>query len=166
VRFLYVLAGCLLAAHLSAQQPQALPEGLILYTPDSVQVKSQDMVTKGHLTMLVVWNSMMRPAFNELDSLHKVYPAWHEKYGVELVTVCWEYPHAYPQNLRKFLAKRQWPYPVYVDTDKKFITAMGVNNFPTTFFFNRTGKMVHRSQGFDGTYIQKYEEKLAELSIE
>jgi hypothetical protein len=148
----------------SAQNKTVFPETAQLLTVDSVSVKANDILKSGKPTMLVLWNSMMRPAIAELDSLHKVYPLWKEQYGVEIIALAWEYPKA-PGNLKKFLAKRsQWTFAMYRDPLTDFGGALGATSMPVTYFIDKEGKMVHKMTGFDAAEIAKYEEKLKELT--
>lgn len=139
------------------------PPNATLLTLDSVVVNANDIIQPGQLTMVVMWNSMMRPAIKQLDSLHEVYTEWQEKYGVEIIAVTWEYPGK-PENLGRFLAKRNWRYTIYRDPLTNFGGASGVRSLPHTYFFDKQGNIVHETSGYDAPEMAKYEEKLRELS--
>lgn len=155
----------LLAAHTaSAQTAKAFPETAMVLNLDSFFVKANDLLKPGKPTMLVIWNSMMRPAIAELDSLHKVYPAWQEKYGVEIIALAWEYPKR-PENFKKFLGRRSdWKFTIYRDPEANFGGFMRATSLPATYFYDKEGKMVQKMVGFEPAEILKYEEKLKELT--
>ena len=147
-----------------AQNKKPFPETAIVLNLDSVAINANDIIKPGKVTMMVIWNSMMRPAIAELDSLHKIYPLWKEKYGVEIVALAWEYPK-FPENLKKFLAKRSaWNFTVYRDPEKNFGGSIRVTTLPATYLFDKEGNMVFKTTGFEAAEILKYEEKLKELT--
>ena len=146
------------------QNKKLFPETAIVLNLDSVAVNANEIIKPGKVTMLVVWNSMMRPAIAELDSLHKMYPLWKEKYGLEIVALAWEYPKV-PENFKKFLAKRStWTYTIYRDPETKFGGSVRATSLPATYFFDKEGNMVLKTTGFDPAEILKYEDKLKELT--
>ena len=164
-KHLFVLALFLVQmSTMGAQNKTVFPETALLLTVDSVSVKANDIIKTGQLTMLVVWNSMMRPAIAELDSLHKVYPLWKEKYGVEIIGLASEYAK-FPGNLNKFLAKRsQWTFAIYRDPEVNFGGVLHSTSLPVTYFIDKEGKVVHKMTGFDAAEMTKYEAKLKELT--
>ncbi|MFN0213842.1 MAG: TlpA disulfide reductase family protein [Saprospiraceae bacterium] len=160
IRSLVVLLFLLPAAGVLAQKASMFTETAIVLNVDSVAVKANEIVKPGTVTMIVLWNSMMRPAIAELDSLHKVYPLWKEKYGVEIIALAWEYPKR-PENFKKFLARRSaWQFTIYRDPEINFGGALRATSMPATYFLDKEGKMVQKMTGFDAIDLPKYEEQL------
>lgn len=147
----------------TAQVGQPMPAVKVL-TLDSQAVDANTLLTPGKLTMVIIWNSMMRPAHAELDSLHLIYQEWQEKYGLEIIAIASEYPKFKNTNLKKYLAKRSYSYRIYYDESQKFMGAWHPRGLPATYFLDKNGIVQHVLLGYDPGDEVKYEEKLIELS--
>ena len=161
--FFLLCTVCLCTIGLRAQMPNPIPDVPLLKLDSVTVIQSKDIVPSGKVTMLIIWNSMMRPAFAELDSLQKRYPEWQKKYGVEMVTVASQYS---PQldNLNKFLKKRNYTFPIYRESDRKFANALRVNAMPATFFIDKKGVIVDKITGYSPGDEVKIEAKINELA--
>lgn len=143
---------------------KTLPEVEVFTLVDSQAVKANTLHTSGKPTMVIVWNSMMKPAKAELDSLHKVYPIWQEKYGFEVIAIASEYPKFKNTNLKKFLPNRSYTYRIYYDATMRFTSATASHSMPTSFFLDKQGVIRAKMVGFEPSDLAKYEAQLMELS--
>lgn len=143
---------------------QKMPDVEVFTVLDSQAVKSSTLHTTGRPTMVIFWNSMMKPAIAELDSLHKVYPDWQKKYDLEVVAIASEYPKFKNTNLKKFLLKRNYTYRIYYDANLRLAGSMSATSaMPATYFLDKKGVVQAKMLGFEATDLAKYEEKLMEL---
>lgn len=154
-----------LTVHAQQMVGKKLPDVEVFTLVDSQAVKASALHTAGKPTMLIFWNSMMKPAKAELDSLQKVYPQWQKTYGLEVIAVASEYPKFKNTNLKKFLPNRSYTYRIYYDANLRLAGAMSATSaMPATYFLDKQGVVQSSMVGFDPADLAKFEEKLKELA--
>jgi cytochrome c biogenesis protein CcmG/thiol:disulfide interchange protein DsbE len=98
---------------------------------------------KGHPVVVNKWASWCRPCVAEFPIFQRLSTRLGKKIAFLGLNSANNRGDA-----KRFLAAHPTPYPSYVDENGKIARANGAGeNFPTTVFYDRTGKLVFAHQG-------------------
>jgi thiol:disulfide interchange protein DsbD len=102
--------------------------------------------TAGKVVVLDFWATYCEPCVREIPGLNKLYRELSPR-GVAIVGVDIDQEDA--ELVKPFLAKHPMDYPVALGTPS-LGTRYGVEGFPATLIFDRSGKLVKRFAQFTG----------------
>jgi len=66
------------------------------------------------------------------------------------------------KQVRPYINKRKYKFPVSVDPRSKLAKKLGVNVYPTLFIIGKDGSIIHKSSGYEEGTENEYLEKLLE----
>jgi thiol-disulfide isomerase/thioredoxin len=120
----------------------------------------------GKVLIVDIWGTWCRPCLKELPHLISLYQKYHDR-GVEIVGLNSEGDDENVEETRKlvreFIEKRGLPYPCALLTDKISEQVPDLDSLPTTLFFDRSGKLRLRADGYhDLLNLEVIVEKLLE----
>ena len=92
---------------------------------------------RGKVVLLDFWATWCPPCLAMLPTLHELYAEWQPR-GAEFVGIDSDGPMVAPDELRGFLSRRPFPYPVVVD-DKEVGGLYGVFSIPHLVVIGRDG---------------------------
>ena len=81
--------------------------------------------------------------------------------GLQVLTVNTNKPNILNQ-VRPYINKRKYKFPVSVDPRSKLAKQFGVLGFPTLFLIDKNGNIIHKSSGYEDGQEEVYLEKLVE----
>lgn len=98
---------------------------------------------KGKFVLLNFWATWCAPCLKEMPDLENV----HQSLGPEKLSVVAVAMGEEAERVRKFLLKRPYSFPVYVDTDMSITRLYGVRNIPITYLIDSQGVIIGRALG-------------------
>ncbi len=127
-------------------QPQpsvAFPFQVTLFTPDSTDIQSDAVLSKGKVTVLAFWLSTCLPCRIELAAYTAKYAEWQSRADFQLVAISIDFPQRFPQMARAARTSG-WAFPAYWDAAQAFknILPGGLNGLPQVFLFDKNGQLV------------------------
>ena len=90
-----------------------------------------------------------------LDQLNESF----ENAGLQVLTVNANKPNILNQ-VRPYINKRKYKFPVSVDPRSKLAKKFGVKGYPTFFLVDKNGEIIHRSAGYEDGLEDIYLEEL------
>lgn len=94
----------------------------------------------GQVVLLDFWATWCPPCLAMMPMLHELYRDWHPR-GAEFVGIDSDGPMSTRDDVRAFLARNPFPYPVVVD-DRNVGGAYGVSSIPHLVIIGRDGRIV------------------------
>ncbi len=148
MRYLLGLAVVFLSCSflLAQAQPQpaaAFPFQVRLFTPDSVAVQSDAVLTKGKPTVLAFWLSTCYPCRLELAAYTAKYAEWQRQADFQIVAISIDFPERFPQ-MSNMARTANWAFPAYWDREQNFKSLLPgeLNGLPQVFLFDKNGQLV------------------------
>jgi peroxiredoxin len=119
--------------------------------------------TDQQVTVISFWATWCSPCKRELDAMVELYPAWKEKYQIELLAISTDNPRQLAK-VRPMVAAQGWPYIILTDASAALKNALNFQAIPHTIIVDKKGNIVYEHTGYlPGDELQ-LEKKLAELS--
>jgi thiol-disulfide isomerase/thioredoxin len=120
----------------------------------------------GRVLVVDFWGTWCKPCLLELPHFIALYQKYHDR-GLEFVGFNSERDDENVDEtktlVREFIEKRKLPYPCALLTDKISEQVPDLESLPTTLFFDRTGKLRLRAEGYhDLLKLEVIVEKLLE----
>lgn len=133
-------------AHLKPpMENAAYPFDLKLRTADGTEVSSAEALKyEGKPTIVSFWLTTCGPCMLEYAAIKSKYAKWQEEADFKMVAISTDFP----KNHQKFVDvvnKKEWPWEVYLDVDRKFWKVMpgGLNGLPQVFVYDKNGEIVY-----------------------
>ena len=146
-----VIMTSLIKSRMSLMQPSLLDaqDGTMLVDTDYQialkDLKGNEFVTsefKGKVVFLNFWATWCPPCVAEMPSIQALYDSYKNNNDVMFLLVSNEAA----EDVRKFIAKNGYTFPVYLQNGKLPGTFAAMN-IPTTYVVSKTGKLVIRETG-------------------
>jgi len=145
--------------------------GMLAFTTDGnrplpkVDVKTMDgrmVITStfqndGKPMVISFWATWCKPCIHELTTIADVYEDWQDETGVKLIAISVDNSRT-SGGVLPLVNGKDWDYEVYLDENKDFQRAMGVNLVPHTFVLNGKGEIVWEHTAFtEGSELELIE---------
>jgi thiol-disulfide isomerase/thioredoxin len=134
-----------------------------LNTIDEKKVEIQAYSKEGKPKLISLWATWCGPCRMELRALDAVYPAWKEKYNVEIVAASVDIPPML-DNAKEMFKKNNWKFTFLHDNDQQLMGALGIRGIPYSILVDGSGKVVSVQQGYYQGYEKELEKKIAAIS--
>jgi len=114
-------------------------------------------------TVVLFWLTTCKPCARELAAIQQNFDSWQKMVPFHLVALSEDHADAY-QTFVNRVKKENWPFPSYMDIERKFQDLLpgNLNGLPQTFIFDREGKMTWKKRGFlpgdEALYLEKIKE--------
>jgi cytochrome c biogenesis protein CcmG/thiol:disulfide interchange protein DsbE len=141
---------------LSLSQNRTLPS-VEVKTLDGGNINIQEIENNGNPIVISFWFMQCKPCLKELNAIAEVYEEWQDETGVKLVAISIDNARS-SNKVKPFVNANDWDYEVYLDPNKDFSRAMGVQTAPHTFLLNGKNEIVWQHKG----YIDGDEDELLE----
>jgi thiol-disulfide isomerase/thioredoxin len=105
------------------------------------------------------WCSPCRKSFPWMNEMQEKY----SKMGFKIISVNLDEDH---ESATKFLSDVPANFPVVFDPEFHLAKKFNVKGMPSSYFINRTGKLVISHVGFKKSEIEKYENQIKKLLSE
>ena len=141
---------------MSFAQNRTLPS-VEVKTLDGENINIQEIENNGNPIVISFWFMQCKPCLKELNAIAEVYEEWQDETGVKLVAISIDNARS-SNKVKPFVNANDWDYEVYLDPNKDFSRAMGVQTAPHTFLLNGKNEIVWQHKG----YIDGDEDELLE----
>ena len=141
---------------MSFAQNRTLPS-VEVKTLDGGNINIQEIENSGNPIVISFWFMQCKPCLKELNAIAEVYEEWQDETGVKLVAISIDNARS-SNKVKPFVNANDWDYEVYLDPNKDFSRAMGVQTAPHTFLLNGKNEIVWQHKG----YIDGDEDELLE----
>lgn len=127
---------------------------------ETVSVAS--LLPKDKPVILSFWDTACKPCLQEMSAISDCYFDWKDEFDFEVVAVSTDDSRNSSKAVP--LAKgRGWPFVIALDKNGDFKRAMNVQNNPTMFILDKTGKVVYTHIGYTPGDEQAVYETLKKL---
>jgi thiol-disulfide isomerase/thioredoxin len=120
---------------------------------------------KGKVVFLNFWASWCAPCIAEMPGIQDIYEDYKDLNDIAFVMITLDRE---PEKAAKFIAKKDYSFPVYKPDMTEGIPAMyNAPSIPTTFVLNKNGRVDTKKVGmanYDSKKFRKYLDKLLEES--
>ena len=142
-----------LAARLE-QQEEIKPFELAKLEGDVVS--KNDLI--GKVVAINVWSTTCGPCLLEMPDLQALYEKYRDDPEVLLLTIT---DDANPEDAREWIKERNYTLPVLVDDG--FLDRMNVRAYPTTWFIDRSGRIVYEKIGWSKYLVEEFSWRIEDL---
>jgi thiol-disulfide isomerase/thioredoxin len=139
------LANLLIKSGFQVPSKAVLPEDFTLTALDGSRKSLSSF--KGKVVVLSFWATWCGPCKLELPSMQALYQKMKSK-GLEIVAVDLAEEK---QLVARFVKSNGLSFPILLDADVSVGTAWGASSIPTNYLLDRSGRVIARVIGFDGT---------------
>jgi peroxiredoxin len=125
------------------------PYDVELMDADGKIISSKDLLETGKPTAVMFWLTTCGPCLRKFQAIHSKYPRWKEEADFNMVAISIDWPKNHEQFV-KMTKKKNWPWPVYLDTQRDFKKLMpgNLNGLPQEFLFDKEGNIVHHKKKY------------------
>ena len=142
---------------LSLSQNRTLPS-VEVKTLDGSNFNIKDLKNNGRPIVISFWFIQCKPCIKELNAIAEVYEDWQDETGVKFVAISIDDTRS-SRKVKPFVNANDWDYEVYLDANKDFARAMGVNAAPHTFLLNGKNEIVWDHKSYkDGDEDELFEQ--------
>ena len=126
-------------------------------TLDGRVVSTSTFENDGKPIIISFWATWCKPCIHELTTIADVYEDWQDETGVKLIAISVDNSRT-SGGVLPMINGKDWDYEVYLDENKDFQRAMGVNLVPHTFILNGKGEIVWEHTAFtEGSELEMIE---------
>lgn len=163
--FVFLTAVTMLCAGCGKGYPGRLPD-IQLSDKNGMPVSTSELTDSiGHPLMLSFYATWCDPCTKELDEFKPMLKRWKKEYGLDVYIVSIDrYPAQVPVVIETVQNKGWTDFGLLFDTDSRLMTALDVETIPTVFFIDGSGRIVHRTVGYDKDSVANAEEVLKKIS--
>lgn len=131
---------------LSLTAQSTLPD-VTVKTLDGQNIKIDDAVKKGKITVLNFWATWCNPCKKELDTMKDMYAEWSEKYDVEFIAVSIDNSGTL-RKVKPMVGQKGWEYTIYTDEKGDLMRALNFQTIPQTFLLDKNKNIVYSHNGY------------------
>ncbi len=126
-------------------------------TLDGRVVSTSTFENDGKPIVISFWATWCKPCIHELTTISDVYEDWQDETGVKIIAISVDNSRT-SGGVLPLVNGKDWDYEVYLDENKDFQRAMGVNLVPHTFILNGKGEIVWEHTAFtEGSELEMIE---------
>ena len=126
-------------------------------TLDGRMINTSTFENDGKPMIISFWATWCKPCIHELTTISDVYEDWQDETGVKLIAISVDNSRT-SGGVLPLVNGKDWDYEVYLDENKDFQRAMGVNLVPHTFILNGKGEIVWEHTAFtEGSELEMIE---------
>lgn len=129
---------------------------------DGQEINIKEYTQDGKPKIISLWATWCGPCRTELKALHKVYPAWRDKYGVEIVAVTVDRGRMLARAKSMF-ETNGWDYTFLHDNQEELMSALGIRGIPYSILVDGDGNIKSTQTGYFPGYEKELEAKLKAL---
>jgi len=122
MKYIFLLVNLVIHIQLFAQSDPELP-AIDLLTLDGDSINTSSFYIKDSLIIISCWATWCKPCIKELNELSLKYDNWRDSNDVVLYAVSIDNDKK-RDKVRSFVNKRNWPFQVLLDENKKLISAL------------------------------------------
>lgn len=135
----------------------------VVNTLDNKPVDIATMLSKdGRPIVMVFFDMSCKPCLAELNKIAETYEDWQQETGVTLVAIALDDERMAP-HVKPYVEGKVWSYQVYLDTDHKLKSALGITIRPTTLILDGARNIVWRRSSFEPEDESAMLEKVREI---
>jgi thiol-disulfide isomerase/thioredoxin len=142
-------------ARILAAKPSdvSLGQGFKLVSLSGDSVSSASL--KGHYTVVNFWGTWCGPCVAEMPELQQFYDKYRKDSSVVVLTISNDKDL---QELKDWMAKRKYTIPTLYDDG--YVSAAGIEAWPTTWFIDPDGKVRYTAVGNGGALVEEWSWRL------
>jgi len=99
---------------------------------------------KGKILVVNFWATWCKYCVMEIPGFNSVYAKYKDK-GVEIIGISLD--RSPPEHIKSFVKSRKIKYPIFLGTREAVLKFGKVQGLPTTFFIDRSGKLINSKVG-------------------
>lgn len=99
------------------------------------------------LTIVSFWATWCAPCKRELDALTELFPAWTEKYDLQVLAITVDDQRQLPK-VRPMVAAQGWPFTILSDVNGQLKNALNFQAIPHTLLVNDKGELLYVHSGY------------------
>lgn len=108
--------------------------------------------------IVIFWATWCKPCIEEMDNITEIFEDWQDEIDFEIIAICIDDTRSSPV-IRSFVAGKDWPFRIIMDTNQDIMRAMNVTVIPHYYLFDRENKVVHKHTGYSpGNEFLLYDE--------
>ena len=163
MRLLAFLVFFLIGGALFSQIKQVPSANLNNRAGETVEI--QKYTQNGTPKLISLWATWCGPCRKELAALDKVYPAWKEKYGLEIVAASVDIPPML-KNAEAMFDKNGWDFTFLHDQNQELMGKLKLRGIPYSILVDGNGNVKSVQTGYFPGYEKEIEKKIAAMAIQ
>jgi thiol-disulfide isomerase/thioredoxin len=98
-------------------------------------------------SVIMFWATWCKPCIEELDNISELFIDWEDEIDFELIAICVDDTRS-SSVIRSFVAGKNWPFKVLLDTNQDIKRSMNVTEIPHYYLFDAENVLVHKHTGY------------------
>jgi thiol-disulfide isomerase/thioredoxin len=151
-----LVAGLVITSGVQAKKAQS-SAGIVVKTIGVAEVEGLIKANKGKVLLLDIWATWCPPCREEIPGFVAIAKGY-AKQGVVVIGLAAD--EGGPAAVQSFVDKNKINYPIY-SVGEEVLTHFGIEAFPTTFIYNKEGKVSGKHIGY--TSKEEFDQELKPL---